>query len=165
VTGRGLVTAHTDAELARLVSLVTSACPRHAPAAAVSVGHGRDAASRAAAQAFVAAWSAIGEVVAVVDWPETAASWLRPATRLTAQAPDAWVVAAAPAGFARLARRLRDGGGWDPARTVAFASVRDPAVVARAGHRTLDGLHGATRDGGTWCVRGDCIVEHPAPAG
>ncbi|WP_336212352.1 hypothetical protein [Nonomuraea sp. LPB2021202275-12-8] len=58
------------AELAALLELVSSARPRVED---VVVGHGRDA--TAEAEAFVRAWP--GAVLAVVDWPEEAASWLR----------------------------------------------------------------------------------------
>ncbi|MFD8813193.1 hypothetical protein ACFV23_17300 [Streptomyces sp. NPDC059627] len=78
---------HTEAELAALIGLLT--VPK-ARIETVAIGHGRDEASRAAARAFVRAWTARGgQVLTVVDWPETAASWLRPARRLTAETPDA----------------------------------------------------------------------------
>ncbi|MCZ4123458.1 Ada metal-binding domain-containing protein [Streptomyces sp. H39-S7] len=118
---------HSEAELRSLLALLT------APAAAIStvaVGHSRDAASRAAAEAFTAAWQAGGgTVVAVVDWPEQAASWLRPAIRLTAQSPDAWVIAAAPLGWAQLSRRLALSTDWDPHRTFTFAPLAPDMVV------------------------------------
>lgn len=143
--------AHTEAELAALVGLLT--LPK-ARIETVSVGHSRDTASRAAAESFAAAWTARGgTVLATVSWPETAASWLRPAHRLTAELPDAWVMAAAPLGFAQLARRLRHSTDWDPARTYAFASLRDSRVPALAGADVLHGLRGATAEGGTWDVR------------
>jgi hypothetical protein len=141
---------HTGAELAALLGLLGAARPR---VHAVAVGHSRDAASRAAAGAFVTAWRAAGgTVAAVVDWPERAASWLRAARRLTGPAPDAWVVAAAPAGWAQLSRRLRHSTAWDPARTYGFASLGDARVVAAAGAGTVQGLRGATAEGGTWHV-------------
>ncbi|MFI0354867.1 hypothetical protein [Actinomadura sp. 9N407] len=88
----------------------------------VAVGHGRDAASTAAAKAFVQAWEASGgEVLAVVSWPERAASWLRQARRLTERAPDAWVVAGAEPGWTRMSRRLRESTDWDPERTFGLA--------------------------------------------
>ncbi|MFI8458124.1 ABC transporter substrate-binding protein [Kitasatospora sp. NPDC085464] len=145
------MTTHTDAELAALVGLLTA---DRVGVETVAIGHGRDDASRAAAHAFAEAWQARGgTVLARVDWPEDAASWLRPARRLTAQTPDAWVIAAAVPGFARLARRLRRSTDFDPARAVAFASLGDPRLPALAGPGTLDGLRGATADGGTWEVR------------
>ncbi|WP_405764755.1 ABC transporter substrate-binding protein [Actinacidiphila glaucinigra] len=141
---------HTGAELAALLGLLGDARPR---VRAVALGHSRDAASRAAAEGFAAAWRASGgTVAAVVDWPERAASWLRAAQRLTAPAPDAWVVAAAPAGWAQLARRLRRSTPWEPARTYGFARLGDARVVAAAGAETLQGLRGATPDGRTWHV-------------
>ncbi|MFD7500744.1 hypothetical protein [Streptomyces sp. NPDC059850] len=128
----------------------------------VAIGHSRDTASRAAAEAFAAAWQARdGRVLATVDWPESAASWLRPARRLTAGEPDAWVMAAAPLGFVQLARRLRHSTDWGPARTVAFAALRDSRLPALTGPDTLHGLRGATAEGGTWAVRDRWVTSYP----
>ncbi|MFD9220623.1 ABC transporter substrate-binding protein [Streptomyces sp. NPDC060064] len=150
---------HTGAELASLIGLLTQQKSR---IETVAVGHSRDAASRAAAEAFTTAWQARGgKVLAVVDWPETAASWLRPGRRLTAGPPDAWVVAAAPPGFVQLSRRLRHSTDWDPARTVAFASLADSRLPALAGPDTLHGLRGATAEGGTWEVRHRWVTCYP----
>ncbi|MCP2170181.1 type 1 periplasmic-binding domain-containing protein [Goodfellowiella coeruleoviolacea] len=159
--GVGLPTPapHTAEELDALIGLLTG---RSARVSTVAVGHSRDAAARVAAQAFTAAWTARGgTVLTVVDWPETAASWLRPAVRLTAQRPDAWVVAAAPLGFAQLARRLRHSTDWEPARTVAFASLHDSRLPALAGPDTVHGLRGASADGGTWAVRHGWVSTCP----
>jgi hypothetical protein len=101
-------------ELARALELLNAM-----DATLVAVGHGRDATSVAAAAAFLTAWE--GDAV-VVDWPATAASWLRPAVRLLAAEPDAWVIADTPAGWERVARRLRDSASWDPMRTVFLTS-------------------------------------------
>ncbi|MFC8230146.1 ABC transporter substrate-binding protein [Streptomyces sp. NPDC057287] len=151
---------HTEEELAALVSLLLRKA-KHGTGT-VAVGHSRDAASRAAAGAFAATWRARGgTVLATVDWPETAASWLRPATRLTAEPPDAWVMAAALPGFVQLARRLRHSTEWDPARTCAFASLQDPRLPGLAGPGAVDGLSGATAEGGTWEVRRHRITVHP----
>ncbi|KAA5828292.1 hypothetical protein F1721_27985 [Saccharopolyspora hirsuta] len=141
---------HTAAELSAVLGLLTSSRFE-----AITVGHSRDDASRAAAEAFAAAWRAVGgTVLATVDWPEVAASWLRPAKRMTAELPDAWVVAAAPLGFAQLARRLRHSTEWEPSRTIAFAALQDSRLPALTGGEVLDGLRGATADGGTWEIRG-----------
>ncbi|MEU6238704.1 hypothetical protein, partial [Kitasatospora sp. NPDC047058] len=100
---------HTDAELAALLGLLTA--PR-ARIGTVVIGHGRDAASTTAAAAFADAWREHGgAVLAAVDWPEDAASWLRPAHRFTAVTPDAWVVAAGPQGWARMSRGVGEGAG------------------------------------------------------
>ncbi|MGW6158434.1 hypothetical protein ACWFRM_35730 [Streptomyces sp. NPDC055144] len=149
---------HTAAELAALISLLT---PRESRIETVTVGHSRDAASRAAADAFATAWTARGgKVLTTVNWPESAASWLRPATRLAAGLPDAWVVAAAPLGFAQLARRLRHSTDWDPSRTYAFASLGDSRLPALTGPDTLHGLRGATADGGTWEIRRGWVTTY-----
>ncbi|CAM5683933.1 hypothetical protein SAVIM338S_07421 [Streptomyces avidinii] len=117
----------------------------------VVVGHGRDEASRAAAAAFTEAWQARGgQVLATVDWPESAASWLRPARRMTEQGPRAWVVAGALTGWAQMSRRLRHSTDWDPARTFAFASLRDARLRELAGPDAVRGLRGASPEGGTW---------------
>lgn len=142
---------HTEAELTALIGLLT--CPK-SRIDTVTIGHSHDTASRAAAEAFAGAWTARGgTVLTTVSWPETAASWLRPAQRLTAELPVAWVMAAAPLGLAQLARRLRHSTDWDPARTYAFASLQDSRVPALAGDDVLHGLRGATADGATWDVR------------
>ena len=137
---------HTAAELAALIGLLTAPPAR---IRSVTIGHSRDSASRAAAEAFAEAWLAVegAWVLAVVDWPEQAASWLRPAQRLTAETPDAWVIAAARPGWAQLARRLRQSTDWAPSRTFTFASLADPRITAPAGPGTLDGLRGATAEG------------------
>ncbi|MFH9347781.1 hypothetical protein [Kitasatospora sp. NPDC017646] len=144
-------TGHTEAELATLLGLLSTSRPRMHT---VAVGHSRDDASRATAQAFTDAWRARGgSVLAVTDWPEQAASWLRPARRFTSRAPDAWVVAAAPPGWVQMARRLRHSTTWTAERTFGFASLAEPRAVALAGPDTLHGLRGATADGRTWEVR------------
>lgn len=148
--------AHTAAELAALLRLLDGA-------RVVAIGHGRDAASRDAAAALAAAWHTAGrEVAAVVDWPESAASWLRPALRLTADPPDAWVIAAAPRGGAQLVRRLRHSTGWDPARTVGFAALGDPRIAAATGASALQGLRGAAPDGGVWRFDRGWVVRETA---
>ncbi|GAA2716875.1 MULTISPECIES: ABC transporter substrate-binding protein [Streptomyces] len=150
---------HTPAELARLLGLLAASRPR---VASVVVGHGRDDLSVASAAAFAGAWEARGGLVlATVTWPEAAASWLRAARRMTAQRPDAWVVAGAPAGFVQLARRLRHSTDWEPSRTYAFGSLGDARVAALAGPGTLDGLRGALADGGTWEVRAGWVTRFP----
>ncbi|MGW9047433.1 hypothetical protein ACWGQL_33535 [Streptomyces lydicus] len=157
-------TPHTHAELTALLVLLTAARPR---IGTVVVGHSRDAASRASAAAFVAAWSALAErtVLGVVDWPETAASWLRPAKRFAAWESDAWVVAAAPLGWAQMSRRLRRNTSWDPARTYGFAALGDSRLPALAGAATLQGMRGVTADGGVWTIDRGWLVRHlPPPA-
>lgn len=152
--------AHTGAELRALLRLVAAARPT---VRTVTVGHGRDPVFEAAALAFAEAWQARGgEVQALVDWPDTAASWLRSARRLTAGAPDAWVVAGSPLGWAQLSRRLRHSTDWTPQRTFGFAPLGDIAVVELAGVGTLRGMSGATPDGGTWSVGGELISYQPA---
>ncbi|NUU21501.1 MAG: hypothetical protein HOV68_08295 [Streptomycetaceae bacterium] len=145
---------HTADELAAIISLLDASI-----AGTVVVGRGRDAASEQAARAFVDAWGERGgTVLAVVDWPETAASWLRHAQRFTSGTPDAWVVAAGPHGWARMSRRLRHSTDWDPGRTFGFASTGTITAVELAGAATLRGMRGASADGRTWSVGGELIT-------
>ena len=63
---------HTAAELDRIIRML-----RASRAETIAIGHGRDTASAGAADALAAAWTAgAGQVLAVVDWPAAAASWL-----------------------------------------------------------------------------------------
>ncbi len=67
---------------------------RQSGADTIAIGHGRAPASITAAQALHVAWIAAGgTVLTALDWPATAASWLRPARRLTTGNPDAWIIA------------------------------------------------------------------------
>lgn len=123
---------------------------------AVVVGHGRDGAHLA--EAFVAAWE--GTVLDVVSWPEEAASWLRQARRFTAGAPDAWVVAGAPRGWAGMSERLRRSTDWDPARTYGFASTAGAVALTPPG--TLEGMRGADRNGQAWRIGRNLIHWEPS---
>jgi len=138
----------------------------------VAVGHGRDPGSRRAAGLFTAAWTAgldadgvHREVADVVDWPHEAASWLKPARRLTATAVDAWVIADTPPGWARMSERLRHSTDWDPRRTVAFSGLDSTGILADVGPDALDGLVGARAAGGLWFVEGPALRRHaPRPS-
>ncbi|MEU7739306.1 hypothetical protein [Nonomuraea sp. NPDC049158] len=154
---------HTAAELAELLGLLAAARPR---AETVVIGHGRDAAPTA--EAFADAWESgpqtdsawEGTVLAVVDWPEEAASWLRQARRFVAGPPDAWVVAGAPLGWARMSERLRQSTDWDPSRTFGFASTARAVALTAPG--TLEGMRGADTDGTTWRIGRNLIHRDPA---
>jgi len=154
---------HTGTELAAVIGLVRKLCPSP-PNATIMIGHSRDPASRAAAQAFAGAWAQHHRTATLptIDWPETAASWQRQAARMTAHRPDAWVIAAAPLGFMQLARRLSSCPGWAPERVVAFASLHDARLPAITGSTILHGLCGATADGRTWRIRHRAVLIEPA---
>jgi hypothetical protein len=138
------------AELEGVLALVRAWRPR---IEVVVVGHGRGAGRLA--RAFVEAWE--GMVLAVVDWPEEAASWLRQARRFAAGAPDAWVVAGAAPGWAGMSERLRISTDWDPRRTYGFASTAQAASLARPG--TLEGMRGADRNGQPWQIGRNLIYR------
>ncbi|BAJ31627.1 MULTISPECIES: hypothetical protein [Kitasatospora] len=75
------------------------------------------------------------------------------------------MTAAAPPGRAQPARRLAPGTPWRPDRTLGFAPPAEPVAVALAGDGVLDGVRGASADGGTWRIehgRTDFRPPHPA---
>ncbi|HUR05017.1 MAG TPA: Ada metal-binding domain-containing protein [Nonomuraea sp.] len=174
-TGRAVtaqaMAGHTAAELTGLLGLLAAARPH---VETVVIGHGRDAGP--SAEAFANAWKSgawkgaqegglwdgdtwQGTVLAVVDWPEEAASWLRQARRFAAGPPDAWVVAGAPLGWARMSERLRQSTDWDPARTFGFAPTAQAVALAAPG--TLEGMRGADTDGTTWRITRNLIHRDP----
>lgn len=151
---------HTNPELEAIMCLLTE---RRSRISAISVGHARDDSSRSAANAIIRAWADHGgDVLGVVDWPEDAASWLRQATRLVAGAPDAWVVAGYPLGWAQMGCRLRHSTDWDPERTIAFSSLADVRLIELAGPDVFKGLRGALPDGGTWRIGSRMLVRYPS---
>jgi alkylated DNA repair protein (DNA oxidative demethylase) len=146
----------SDREIARIVQLLDSR-----DTALVSIGSGRSTQAGAKAAAFAETWQARGgEIAGVIDWPHEAASWLRPALRLTAHDVDAYVVADDARGFAPVARRLIADTGWRPERTVAFAECGTEDLVDQLGPGSFDGLAGATAEGGLWYIDGGELVRH-----
>ena len=151
---RGIGPAHPDA-------------PPHSRAETIAIGHGRHTASAGAADALAAAWTAgAGQVLAVVDWPAAAASWLRPAQRLGRQpARRAWILADTPAGCAQLASRLTGQPGWTPGRTFGFASVATPDLLALTPPGAIAGMTGATAAGGSWRIGQGLLLVNDDPEG
>lgn len=140
--------AATEAEVETLVRLA-----RGRGARTIAIGSGRTADAVATAHSIEAAWDrAGGRTLATVTWPETAASWLRPASRFAAADPGLWVMTGPATGWAQLTRRLLWSTAWTPARTLATAGIGDPRTLALVGLAHLDGLAGATADGSPWRV-------------
>jgi hypothetical protein len=138
----------TDAELTRMTELALGR-----GAQAIALGRGNSPAATRAAASFARRWEAAGgTVIRTVTWPESAASWLRQATRFAAADPDLWVMAGPAAGWAQMTRRLLWSTPWRPERTIAFATIGTAPVIALAGAHNLPGLTGPTAAGGTWRV-------------
>lgn len=130
----------------------------------VTIGSSRDGVSRTAARQLAIAWQERGgTVLDILDWPETAASWLRQARRFAAGPPDAWIVTGAAAGWVQMGRRLALSTDWDPARTVATSSLATNALIARGGTGTFDHLRGAHPDGTTWEIIRTLVFDRPVP--
>jgi hypothetical protein len=147
----------TDAEMSRMTELALCRGARR-----IAVGRGRPAATARAVAAFTRRWEASGgTVLDVVTWPEEAASWLRQATRFAAADPDLWVMAGAPLGWAQMTRRLLWSTPWQPGRTLAFANLGIQHAIELVGAHNLQGLAGATSDGGTWTICNGSIQTAP----
>ena len=144
------------AELSRMTELALSRGARSA------IGRGRSAAAAEAVTAFARRLEASGAtVLTVVTWPEEAASWLRQATRFAAADPDLWIMAGTPRGSAQMTRRLLWSTPWQPGRTLAFAALGTRRAIGLVGAHNLQGLAGATADGGTWTVCNGSIQVAP----
>jgi alkylated DNA repair protein (DNA oxidative demethylase) len=59
-----------------------------------------------------------------------------------------------------MSRRLRASTNWDPGRTIALAALGTPLTVALAGANTLEGLRGATPNGGLWFAHDGRLTQH-----
>ena len=148
VAGGTAETEATDAELSRMTELALSRGAR-----AIAVGRGNSPAATRAAADFARRFQATGgSIVCTVSWPESAASWLRQATRFAAADPDLWVMAGPATGWAQMTRRLLWSTPWRPERTIAFAAIGTRHVTGLVGAHNLTGLTGATADGGTWQI-------------
>jgi hypothetical protein len=138
----------TDAELTRLTELALGRGAR-----AIALGRGNSPAAARATASLARRWEAAGgTVVRTVTWPESAASWLRQATRFAAADPDLWVMAGPAAGWAQMTRRLLWSTPWRPERTLAFATLGTRPVISLVGAHNLPGLTGPTATGGTWQI-------------
>jgi hypothetical protein len=145
------------AELSRMTELALRRGAR-----SVAIGRGRSAAVAEAVTAFARRWEASGgTVLTVVTWPEEAASWLRQATRFAAADPDLWIMAGTQRGWAQMTRRLLWSTPWQPGRTLAFAALGTQSAIGLVGAHNLQGLAGATADGGTWTVCNGSIQVAP----
>jgi hypothetical protein len=150
-------TEATGAELSRMTELALSRSAR-----AIAIGRGNSPAATRAAAGFACRFQATGGIIiCVVIWPESAASWLRQATRFAAADPDLWVMAGPATGWAQMTRRLLWSTPWRPERTIAFAAIGTGQVTGLVGAHNLHGLTGATADGRIWQVSHGILQETP----
>jgi hypothetical protein len=165
VAGPTAETEATDAELSRMTELALSRGAR-----AIAIGSGRSLPATRAATGFARRFQAAGgSVICTVTWPESAASWLRQATRFAGADPDLWVMAGPATGWAQMTRRLLWSTTWRPERTIAFAAIGNRHVTGLVDAHNLPGLSGATVDGGTWQISHGIVrvippsLEDPQP--
>jgi hypothetical protein len=130
----------------------------------ITIGAGRTARAVETARMVESAWNrAGGRTLGTVTWPETGASWLRPASRFAATNPDLWIMTGLATGWAQMTRRLLWSTRWRPDRTLATAGIGDPRTLALVGLANLDGLAGAHADGASWRVTDDALISVNAP--
>jgi len=152
-------TEATDAELTRMTELALGR-----GAQAIALGRGNSPAAATAITSFARRWEAAGgTVICTITWPESAASWLRQATRFAASDPDLWVMAGPAAGWAQMTRRLLWSTPWRPERTLAFATLGTRPVISLVDAHNLPGLTGPTSTGGTWHITDGIlqVTRHP----
>ena len=150
--------AATDAELATLTDMA-----RGRNARTIAIGSGRTPHATDTVRRIAELWEdAGGQVIETVTWPETAASWLRPATRFAAARPDLWVMTGPTTGWAQMVSRLLWSTDWNPDHTLATAALCDLPTLRRVGMGLLDGLVGADADGTPWLVSSHALL-HPLP--
>jgi len=126
----------------------------------LSIGHSRDDASNAIAEALAESWQLTltwvrvegGFLIRQVDWPETAASWLAQATELNKDRPDAIVIISSASSGIAVLKRLADQKNWSASRTFClFNDTEDPQKYM-ADLIFYEGLKCITKDGKRWIV-------------
>ena len=129
-------------EMGTLMNLLTSV---HPPIESITIGHGRNV-SKEIAYAIAELWETKrrkakgkgGYVLNIVDWPEEAASWLRPAIRFTNGEPDAWIVTGTLF-WIQMCRRLYKDTNWNY-RTFSFSSLATPHMLKLQESQLMDYL-------------------------
>lgn len=121
----------------------------------IVIGSGRGPNARAAADRLETLWLERGGTVEDrLDWPEHAASWLRPATQLAGSRADLSLVVGTGRGWMQMMSRLLWSTDWRPSSTIVVAadgSAVSPVLVAIHGW-DLAGLTGTDRGGDLWTL-------------
>ncbi|MGH3381195.1 MAG: hypothetical protein ACRDP6_41330 [Actinoallomurus sp.] len=139
----------TRPELDALVDLARSRRARR-----VAIGSGRTARSLTFVDEFVSLWETTGgEFADAITWPETAASWLRQATRFATADADLWIMTGPAAGWAQMTRRLLWSTEWRPEHALVTATIGNLETLSLVGLQNLTGLAGASAHGLQWTVR------------
>lgn len=149
---------NTPSSCAEIAALVDLAASREAYR--IAIGSGRDTHAAQAAADLASAWTERGRAVAqTLTWPETAASWLRPATRYAGADADLWVMFGPPLGWAQMTRRLLWSTPLKPATILLAGALSDTATLALVGSNNLVGAAGVTRDGQVWRIDDDGVIR------
>jgi hypothetical protein len=101
------------------------------------------------ARVLAGAWER-DKVAPELRWPETAASWLRQATRFAAADADLWIMLGTPLGWAQMTRRLLWSAPWKPAHALLAGVVSDRYMLDLVGLHNLQGIASVTREGRLW---------------
>ncbi|GAA2350044.1 hypothetical protein [Dactylosporangium salmoneum] len=157
-SSQGIRPPHASAATEAEVEAIT-ALARARGATRLAIGSGRADDDLTAVRAVATRWEALGgEIVSTLTWPETAASWLRQATRFAAADPDLWIMTGSPVGWAQMTRRLLWSTSWRPARTVLTAALSGRAALDLVGLVNLNGITGVTESGDTWQIENEVVT-------
>jgi hypothetical protein len=129
----------TGAETTALITLA-----RSRGAQTIAIGSGRTPVALDSARVLAEAWER-GKVELELSWPETAASWLRQATRFAAADADLWIMLGPPLGWAQMTRRLLWSTPWKPAHALLAGAVSERDTLDLVGLQNLPGIGGVTR--------------------
>ncbi|WP_366592269.1 hypothetical protein [Bacillus subtilis] len=150
-------------------ALMTMLMTEKAPIETITIGHGRDNVSKEIASTFADLWEIRGGiggtggcVLDIVDWPEEAASWLRPAKRFANGSSDAWIVTGSLLGWIQMSRRLHKETNWKPEKTFGFSSLADFRMVKYGWETTFEGMKGVLANGGSWKITRGELITYPA---
>ncbi|MFJ8582566.1 hypothetical protein [Micromonospora sp. NPDC093277] len=146
--------AATEAEVEAITALAWAR-----GATRLAIGSGRADGDLTTVRAIATWWEALGgEIASTLTWPETAASWLRQATRFTAANPDLWIMTGSPVGWAQMTRRLLWSTNWRPTRTILTAALSERKALDLVGLVNLNGITGVTESGGAWQIENEVIT-------
>jgi len=126
----------------------------------LSIGHSSLAHDKAFAENFALKWESSvnwvrsdgGFIINIVEWPITAASWLKPAQRLNKDNPDAWILVGPFASSLKLMERLLNEKSWLPERTFCVFPTFENAENRFDLMRKLNGLEALLLSGEKWII-------------
>jgi len=135
----------------------------------LSIGHNREETNINIAACIANKWietqnwvrSEGGYILNVVDWPESAASWLRQAKQLNQDNPDAWVIISSFKSAMQILQRLSAEKNWIPERTFCLFSSNCEMMNKITPWAGLNGLKGLLTNGRRWIIEEEKLIIIP----